>query len=130
MKAKEMALIAQGKCIELENLVAVKSINKNPDYYKTLKEFKLWQVITGLINDMGAGEVHINETLQDYFLELSADTKHIVKIDVEEGDNIKDVYDRYEGYGMSRVEISTILTKTLPKKGLMVDFTTGMVVKA
>lgn len=96
MKQIEMAEMAQNKCIELKQVVAAKSGNKNPDYYKTLKEFKLWKIIAGLINDMEVGEIRINNTLQSYFVELSQGIKRGTVIEVHEGDNVLELLDKYK----------------------------------
>lgn len=97
MKNITMKELAQNKCKEMELIVACKSGNKNPDYYKSLKEFKLWQIITGLLNTMEDDkEIKINATLQDYFIELSQGGKRGTQIIVQEGDNVLQLLDKYK----------------------------------
>ena len=97
MKKNEMLDMAIGKTTELCHLVEAKSGNKNPDYYKTLKEYKLWCIIQGLLEDMGDGEVHISPLTETYFKELSAGIKRAVVIEVHEGDDTLQLLEKYDG---------------------------------
>ena len=75
MNRNELSVMAQNKVAELEALVDVKSGNKNPDYYKTLKEMKLWCIIRALLAMPGDDDVTLNDTIMKYFEECSAGIK-------------------------------------------------------
>ena len=96
MKRNELSVMAQNKVVELEALVDVKSGNKNPDYYKTLKEMKLWRIIQALLAIPGDDDVTLNDTIMKYFEECSAGIKHGVTVEVHEGDNALELLDRYK----------------------------------
>ena len=95
MKKNEMLDMAIGKVEELDNLVKAKSGNKNPDYYKTLKEMKLWCIIQSLLSMPGDEDVTLNDTIMKYFEECSAGIKRGVTVEVHEGDNALELLDRY-----------------------------------
>ena len=95
MKRNEMAMKAQNKVKELEMLVDVKSGNKNPDYYKTLKEMKLWRIIQTLLA-MLDDDVTFNDTIMEYFEECSTGIKRGTVIEVHEGDNALELLDKYK----------------------------------
>ena len=117
MKKNEMLNMASGKVEELDNLVKAKSGNRNPDYYKTLKEHKLWCIIQGLLEDMGDGEVHISPLTETYFRECAAGIKRAVVIEVHEGDNVMELLVKYD-----RVkDIYKKLKKACEDAGLMID---------
>lgn len=97
MNANEMLKSSTHKVYELESLVSAKSGNKNPDYYKTLKEYKLWYIIDQLILDIGEGEIHLDEAATQYFKECSEGIKRGVQIEVHEGDNALELLNKYEG---------------------------------
>ena len=96
MNRNEMAMKAQNKVKELEMLVDVKSGNKNPDYYKTLKEMKLWSIIQALLAMPGDDDVTFNDTIMEYFKECSAGIKRGTVIEVHEGDNALELLDKYK----------------------------------
>lgn len=96
MKRIEMAMVAQNKATELEYLVEAKSGNKNPDYYKTLKEMKLWCIIQSLLSMPGDEDVTFNDTIMKYFEECSAGIKRGTVIEVHEGDNALELLDKYK----------------------------------
>lgn len=96
MNRTEMAIMAQTKAIELEQLVEVKSGNKNPDYYKTLKEMKLWSIIGALLAIPGDDDIPLSDTIMKYFEECSAGIKRGVTVEVHEGDNALELLDRYK----------------------------------
>lgn len=96
MKRNEMAIMAQTKAVELEQLVEAKSGNKNPDYYKTLKEMKLWCIIQALLAMPGDDDVTFSDTIMKYFEECSAGIKRGVTVEVHEGDNALELLDRYK----------------------------------
>lgn len=97
MKRIEMSMIAQNKVSELDCLVASKSGNKNPDYYKTLKEMKLWCIIQSLLSMPGDEDVTLNDTIMKYFEECSAGIKRAVVIEVHEGDDTLQLLEKYDG---------------------------------
>ena len=97
MKRNEMAMKVQNKVKELEMLVDAKSGNKNPDYYKTLKEMKLWRIIQALLAMLDGGDdVTFNDTIMEYFEECSAGIKRGVTVEVHEGDNALELLDKYK----------------------------------
>lgn len=96
MNRTEMANMAQTKAVELEQLVEAKSGNKNPDYYKTLKEMKLWYIIQALSAMPGDDDVTFSDTIMKYFEECSAGIKRGVTVEVHEGDNALELLDRYK----------------------------------
>lgn len=97
MNRFEMAMIAQNKVSELDCLVASKSGNKNPDYYKTLKELKLWCIIQSLLSMPGDEDVTLSDTIMKYFEECSAGIKRAVVIEVHEGDDTLQLLEKYDG---------------------------------
>ena len=97
MKKNEMLDMAIGKVEELDNLVKAKSGNKNPDYYKTLKELKLWCIIQSLLSMPGDEDVTLNDTIMKYFEECSAGIKRAVVIEVHEGDDTLQLLEKYDG---------------------------------
>lgn len=97
MNRFEMAMIAQNKVSELDCLVESKSDNKNPDYYKTLKELKLWCIIQALLSMPGDEDVTLNDTIMKYFEECSAGIKRAVVIEVHEGDDTLQLLEKYDG---------------------------------
>lgn len=117
MKKNEMLDMANGKTTELGYLVDSKSGNKNPDYYKTLKEYKLWCIIQGLLEDMGDGEVHISHLTETYFKECAAGIKRAVVIEVHEGDNVMELLEKYDGVK----DIYKKLKKACEDAGLRID---------
>lgn len=117
MKRIEMAMIAQNKAVELEYSVASKSGNKNPDYYKTLKEMKLWWIIQSLLSMPGDEDVTFNDTIMKYFEECSAGIKRAVVIEVHEGDDVMELLEKYDGVK----DIYKKLKKACEDAGLMID---------
>ena len=117
MTKNEMLDMAIGKTTELGLLVESKSGNKNPDYYKTLKEHKLWYFIQGLLEDMEDGEVHISYLTETYFKECAAGIKRAVVIEVHEGDNVMELLEKYDGVK----DIYKKLKKACEDTGLMID---------
>ena len=117
MKKNEMLGMANGKVEELGHLVESKSGNKNPDYYKTLKEYKLWCIIQGLLENMGEEDVHISYLTETYFKECAAGIKRAVVIEVHEGDNVMDLLEKYDGVK----DIYKKLKKACEDAGLRID---------
>lgn len=96
MKAAEMLTLVQNKVDVCGKAVLAKSGNKNPDYYKTQKEFRMWKIVQGLLEDMGEGEVHLTEEVQGYFSLLTMGDSNRVVIEVHEGDNVLELLDKYK----------------------------------
>ena len=96
MKAAEMLTLVQNKVDVCGKAVLAKSGNKNPDYYKTQKEFRMWKIVQGLLEDMGEGEVHLTEEVQGYFSLLTMGDSNRVVIEVHEGDNALELLDKYK----------------------------------
>lgn len=117
MNRFEMAMIAQNKVSELDCLVASKSGNKNPDYYKTLKELKLWCIIQSLLSMPGDEDVTFNDTIMKYFEECSAGIKRAVVIEVHEGDDVMELLEKYDGVK----DIYKKLKRACEDAGLMID---------
>ena len=117
MIKNEMLDMAIGKTTELGHLVESKSGNKNPDYYKTLKEHKLWCIIQGLLENMGDEEVHISYLTETYFKECAAGIKRAVVIEVHEGDDVMELLEKYDGVK----DIYKKLKKACEDAGLMID---------
>ena len=117
MKKNEMLDMAIGKGEELGNLVKAKSGNKNPDYYKTLKEMKLWCIIQSLLSMPGDEDVTLNDTIMKYFKECSAGIKRAVVIEVHEGDDVMELLEKYDGVK----DIYKKLKKACEDAGLMID---------
>ena len=124
MTKNEMLDMAIGKTTELGHLVESKSGNKNPDYYKTLKEHKLWYIIQGLLEDMEEGDVHISYLTETYFKECAAGIKRAVVIEVHEGDNVMELLEKYDGVK----DVYKKIKKACEDAGLMIDGST--IVKA
>lgn len=97
MKKNEMLNMAISKVEELGHLVESKSGNKNPDYYKTLKEMELWCIIQSLLSMPGDEDVTFNDTIMKYFEECSAGIKRAVVIEVHEGDDTLQLLEKYDG---------------------------------
>ena len=117
MNRFEMSMIAQNKVSELDCLVASKSGNKNPDYYKTLKEMKLWCIIQSLLSMPGDEDVTFNATIMKYFEECAAGIKRAVVIEVHEGDNVMELLEKYDGVK----DIYKKLKKACEDAGLIID---------
>ena len=124
MTKNEMLAMAIGKTTELGHLVESKSGNKNPDYYKTLKEHKLWYIIQGLLEDMEEGDVRISYLTETYFKECAAGIKRAVVIEVHEGDNVMELLEKYDGVK----DVYKKIKKACEDAGLMIDGST--IVKA
>ena len=81
----DKVMVALGK---VKELVEKKSSNKNPDYYKTLKEYKMWKVIYNLVslNDI-TGEITLDKEVEQMFNEL-IEGGNKTFISLEEGDDV------------------------------------------
>jgi hypothetical protein len=90
MANKTLVTSVTNKFNEVAALTEKKSGNKNPDYYKTQKEMKLWKVILGLLTK----GVEDQETIS-LLEELVAPAKQKVVIDVKEGDNFLELTKKY-----------------------------------
>jgi hypothetical protein len=74
------------KVAELKALTEKKSGNKNPDYYKTQREFHLWTLIEGALYG------NIDEALLNKLLE-GGNRK---TFEIHEGDNAFEIMKKYE----------------------------------
>lgn len=77
------------KVNELNALVEKKSGNKNPDYYKTLKESKLWTAIQMLVTDPEG------TATEDYIAALAQPMTQRTVIEIREGDNFLELTKKY-----------------------------------
>ena len=77
------------KVNELNALVEKKSGNKNPDYYKTLKESKLWTAIQMLVADPEG------TATEDYIATLAQPMTQKTVIEIQEGDNFLELTKKY-----------------------------------
>ena len=77
------------KVNELNALVEKKSGNKNPDYYKTLKESKLWTAIQMLVTWPEKADT------DDYIAALAQPTTQKTVIEIQEGDNFLELTKKY-----------------------------------
>ena len=95
MKTIEMKNLLNAKCMEMQDSVESKSSNKNPNYYSTLKEYRLWLVIRNLIslndndNDIDLDEENIN-----YILQYTTSRHNSVV--VNEGDDLLSLLEKYK----------------------------------
>lgn len=81
----------KNKVAELAQLVAGKAGKKNPDYYKTLKEYRMAKTIYGLL---GAGiNANTQKWLEDYASGNTGVNKIVIA--VHEGDNVLELLDKY-----------------------------------
>lgn len=93
METMEMIDGLTRKMAELAQLVEKKSGNKNPDYYKTLKEYRMLRVIVGLIdNNIGIDQDTL-AWLENY--SKGSATGNKIVIAVHEGDNVLELLDKY-----------------------------------
>lgn len=77
------------KVNELNALVEKKSGNKNPDYYKTLKESRLWVAIQMLITNPEG------PATEDYIALLAQPAVQKTVIEVKEGDDFLELSKKY-----------------------------------
>lgn len=77
------------KVNELNALVEKKSGNKNPDYYKTLKESKLWTAIQMLVT------YPEKAATEDYIIALAQPMTQKTVIEIQEGDNFLELTKKY-----------------------------------
>ncbi len=75
------------KVNEVATLVEKKSGNKNPDYYKTLKEYKLWKVVDNLMAIIKT-DVVLDKDVEQMFNELIEGGNKKVFIQLNEGDDV------------------------------------------
>ena len=90
MANKTLVTAVTSKFNEVAALTEKKSGNKNPDYYKTLKEMKLWTIINGLLTK-GVDD----KTTLSLIEELAQPTKQKTVIEVKEGDNFLELTKKY-----------------------------------
>lgn len=81
--------MVENKFNEVAALTEKKSGNKNPDYYKTLKEKKLWNIILELMTN---GET---DTVHALLNEIAQPAKAKTVIEIQEGDNFLELAKKY-----------------------------------
>lgn len=103
----------ENKVAELAQLVAGKAGKKNPDYYKTLKEYRMAKTIYGLL---GAG---IDKDTQEWLEEYSSGTTggNKIVIDVHEGDNVLVLLDKYNNVK----DVYNRIKKAVDEAGLKIE---------
>ena len=106
---------------ELAQLVEKKKDNKNPDYYKTLKEYRMLRVIVGLIDNNIGIDQDTQAWLEDY--SKGSATGNKVVIVVKEGDNVLELMDKYQDVK----DVYNRIKKAAAEVGLRLDG--GVIVK-
>ena len=101
------------KVNELNALVEKKSGNKNPDYYKTLKESKLWTAIQMLVT------VPEETATEDYIASLAQPMTQRTVIEIQEGDNFLELTKKYIN------KPGAAIVKAIEEQGFKLD---GMIV--
>lgn len=114
MKTREMNDKVVAVMDRIEELVEKKSSNKNPDYYKTLKEYKMWRVIYNLVilNDI-TGEIDLDKEVEQMFNELIEGGNKKTFISLEEGDDVIEYMAAHPTVKYENIK------KYLEKKGLI-----------
>ena len=111
MANKTLVTNVTNKFNEVSALVEKKSGNKNPDYYKTQKEQKLWAVILGLLTK---GEDD-NITLSLLEELLTPAKKKRPPIEVQEGDTVLELTYKYIDRTMGDIQ------KAIEAQGFKLD---------
>lgn len=91
MKAKELHELAFAKIEDLGIKVENKSVNKNPDYYKTKREYDLWTIIDYLVNSFSDDGDIIDGSMATTFRECAQIGAKRTIIAVHEGDNAMEI---------------------------------------
>lgn len=88
MKTIEMVRMCGKKVIDVSEIAERKSSNKNPDYYKTLKELKLWKVLKEVLECYKEEYLPLDGSTEQIFNELieGGNKKNIIHL--EEGDDV------------------------------------------
>ena len=121
MDNKTLVLNMENKVAELAQLVESKAGKKNPDYYKTLKEYRMARVIYGLL---GAGiDADTQKWLEEYSSGVTGTNKIVIV--VQEGDMIMDLMQKYEDVK----DVYHRMMKAADEVGLKPDFAKGIFVK-
>lgn len=115
METMEMINGLTRKVTELAQLVEKKAGNKNPDYYKTLKEYRMLKVIVGLIDN----NIGIDQDTQSWLEEYSKSsaTGNKIVIEVKEGDNVLELLDKYDGVR----DVYNRIKKAVEEAGLKIE---------
>lgn len=117
MTAETLYELACAKREELGNKVAIKASNKNPDYYKTKREYDLWCVITALLDWTAEDDVPFTEEMETLFKTLSSLEKKVVKIEVHPGDSLLELLQKYNNVN----DVYNKLMKAIADNGFTVD---------
>ena len=108
----------ESKLASLKAVVEKKSGNKNPDYYKSLKEYRLLSYIYGL------QEVGISAELEEWFQDyISNDAGGKPLVHVQKGDTLMGLIAKYP----DTKDIVNKIKKACDKAGLTLNMATGMV---
>lgn len=94
MKTVEMKNLLLTKCMEMKDSVESKSSNKNPNYYSTLKEYRLWLIIQNLVLSNNNEDIDLDEENINYILQYTTN-KHNSVI-VNEGDDLLSLLEKYK----------------------------------
>ena len=101
----------ENKLAELEALVEKKSGNKNPDYYKTQREYKLFQYL--YLSERGEG---IPQDMEEWFISYLKGVQRTAVI-VQEGDALMSLLKKYE----ETKDIYNKIMKAAEKEGLILN---------
>ena len=115
METMEMINGLTRRVEELAQLVEKKSGNKNPDYYKTLKEYRMLKVIVGLIDNNIGIDQDTQSWLEEYSQGSASGNK--IVIEVKEGDNVLELMDKYE----SVKDVWNRIKDAVAKAGLRIE---------
>jgi len=121
METIEMIEGLTRRVTELAQLVEKKAGNKNPDYYKTLKEYRMLRVIVGLIDN----NIGIDQDTQTWLEEYSkgSATGNKIVIEVKEGDDVLELMEKYKDVK----DVYNRIKKAAAEVGLHLDG--GVIVK-
>lgn len=95
MKTVEMKNLLLTKCMEMKDSVESKSSNKNPNYYSTLKEYRLWLIIQELISsNKDDKDVVLSEENMEYIIQYTNNKR--CNVVVSEGDDLLSLLEKYK----------------------------------
>lgn len=95
MKTIEMKNLLLTKCMKMKDSVESKSSNKNPNYYSTLKEYRLWLIIQELIStNKDDKEIVLSEESMEYITQHTNNKR--CSVVVSEGDDLLSLLEKYK----------------------------------
>lgn len=115
MKTIEMKNLLLTKCMEMKDSVESKSSNKNPNYYSTLKEYRLWLIIQNLVSLNNNEDIDLDEESINYILQYTTN-KHNSVI-VNEGDDLLSLLEKYKDVK----DVYNKIMKSCTEQGLKID---------